>query len=86
MKAVYGLWADIKVSQLNRILRPFNVRLIVKKSREWDGQVAITAHAIPAPELEPLAGDEREPVDDDTSAEDHRLDDPRHVPYSQQRA
>ena len=46
MKTVFGLWAEIKVSQLNRILRPFNVRLVAKGSREWGDQVAITAHRI----------------------------------------
>jgi hypothetical protein len=48
-KSVFGLWAEIKVSQLNRLLRPFNVRLVVKGSKEWGDQVAITAHRIDGP-------------------------------------
>ena len=49
-KAVFGLCSGIKVSQLNRLLRPFNVRLVVKSSKEWGSQVAVTAQA-----LEPLS-------------------------------
>ena len=45
-KAVFGLWSDIKVSQLNRILRPFNVRLVLKTSKEWGDSVHITAQPI----------------------------------------
>lgn len=45
-KAVFGIWADLKVSQLNRLLRPFNVRLVVKGSKAWGDQVNVVAQAI----------------------------------------
>ena len=46
MKAVFGLWSEIKVHQINRVLRPFNVRLIIKRSRDWGDAISITAHPI----------------------------------------
>ena len=47
MKSLFSLWVDVKVSHLNRLLRPFNVRLIEKRSKEWGDKVVITAQAIP---------------------------------------
>jgi len=49
MKALYGLWADVKVADLNRILKPHGVRLVMKKSKEWGKNVNVTAHALGAP-------------------------------------
>lgn len=49
MKAVFGLWSNIKVSDLNRLLRPYNVRLVCKSSKEWGDQVAVTAQKIEEP-------------------------------------
>lgn len=46
-KALFGLWSEIRVSQLNRLLRPYNVRLVLKTSKNWGDQVAITVEAIP---------------------------------------
>ena len=51
MKALFGLWQDIKVSQINRLLKPFNVRLVMKKSRDWGAQVSVTAHYIKEPNV-----------------------------------
>ena len=53
-KAVFGLWSGIKVSQLNRLLRPFNVRLVLKTSKEWGEQVHVTAQPI-VEEVSPAA-------------------------------
>ena len=47
MNMIFGLWADFKVHQFNRMLRPYNVRLVLKTSREWGEKVSITAVAIP---------------------------------------
>lgn len=49
MKAVFAVWNDIKVSQLNRLLRPYNVRLVVKSSRDWGDRVTVTAHGVEPP-------------------------------------
>jgi hypothetical protein len=49
MKAIFGLWGDIRVSQINRLLRPHGVRLVAKYSRDWGDQVNITAHKIEEP-------------------------------------
>lgn len=49
MKAIFGVGADIKVSQLNRLLRPWNVRLVAKGSRQWGDALTITAQAIEVP-------------------------------------
>ncbi len=53
MKAVFEVWANIKVSHLNRILRPFNVRLVLKRSKEWGDRVTITAQPIDTAALAP---------------------------------
>lgn len=50
MKALFGLWSGFKVSQINRLLRPFNVRLVLKKSKDWGAPVSLTAHHIKEPE------------------------------------
>ena len=46
MKALFGVWAEMKVADINRILKPHKVRLVVKKSKEWGKQVNVTAHPI----------------------------------------
>lgn len=46
-KSVFDLWANIKISHLNRLLRPMNVRLVEKKSKAWGDKVVITAEKIP---------------------------------------
>ena len=57
-KSLYGPWSAVRASDLNRLLRPFQVRLIVKKSREWGECVSVTAHAIEPPASQPTeAGD-----------------------------
>lgn len=62
-KSLFGLWSDMKVSDINRLLREHNVRLVAKHSKEWGDQVAITAHSIaadPQPEVPaPDAGGDR---------------------------
>lgn len=49
MKALFGLWPEIKPADINRILKPHGVRLVVKKSKEWGKQVTVTAHPIAGP-------------------------------------
>jgi hypothetical protein len=51
-KSLFGLWADMRVADINRLLRPHNVRLVAKSSKEWGDRVVITAQAI---EAEPVA-------------------------------
>lgn len=46
MKALFGLWSSFKVAQINRLLRPHNVRLVLKKSKDWGQEVSLTAHLI----------------------------------------
>ena len=48
MKAWFGLQQDVKVVDLNRLLKPHGVRLVVKKSKDWGKNVSITAHALGA--------------------------------------
>ena len=48
MKALFGLWAEFGVKDLNRVLKPHGVRLVLKKSKEWGKQVNVTAHPITA--------------------------------------
>lgn len=48
MKAVYGLWANIQIGQLNKLLKPFGCRLVKKTSKDWGNAVSITAHALEA--------------------------------------
>lgn len=64
-KSLFDLWANIRVSHLNRLLRPFDVRLVEKKSKAWGEKVVITAEKIPAPVAAP--------VDDGTVGADPRL-------------
>ena len=47
MKSIFALWSDVKISQLNRLLRPFNCRLVSKGSKNWGDKVVITAEMIP---------------------------------------
>jgi len=53
-KAVFDLWCNIRIGELNRLLKPYGVRLVLKSSREWGDQVNVTAHPIdgtvPSPE------------------------------------
>ena len=46
MKAWFGLLQDMKVVDLNRLLKSHGVRLVVKKSKDWGKNVSVTAHAI----------------------------------------
>lgn len=45
MKAWFGLPQDVKVVDLNRLLKSHGVRLVVKKSKDWGKNVSVTAHA-----------------------------------------
>lgn len=45
MKALFGLWGEMKVSDINRILKPHGVKLVAKGSKAWGKQVTVTAHA-----------------------------------------
>jgi len=49
VKALFGQWAEMKASDLNRILKPHGVKLVVKKSKEWGTQVNVTAHKVVVP-------------------------------------
>lgn len=48
MKAWYGEWKDVKVVDLNRILKAHGVRIVVKKSKEWGKNCTVTAHPVVA--------------------------------------
>lgn len=69
LKALFGLWSDMKVADINRILKPHGVKLVSKSSKAWGKQVTVTAHPIgtaakrsrapkvpPANEYPPAAG------------------------------
>ena len=43
------MWQDMKVADLNRVLKPLGVRLVVKKSKDWGKRVTVTAHPIGTP-------------------------------------
>lgn len=45
-KSVFGLWSEIRAADLNRLLKPYGVRLVVKSSRNWGDQVHVTAQPI----------------------------------------
>lgn len=63
-RCLFARWADLKGPDLNRILKPYGVRLVVKSSRQWGEQVAVTAHPLvkrvavqkyePAPQVKPI--------------------------------
>lgn len=46
MKAWFGLLQEVKVVDLNRLLKPHGVRLVVKKSKDWGKNVSVTAHSV----------------------------------------
>lgn len=46
MKALFGTWSDFKVSDLNRLLKPHGVRLVLKRSKDWGKNVSVTAHPV----------------------------------------
>jgi hypothetical protein len=48
VKAWYGELKDVKVVDLNRILKQHGVRLVVKKAKEWGKNVTVTAHPVVA--------------------------------------
>ena len=63
MKALFGTWSDFKVSDLNRVLKPHGVRLVLKRSKDWGKNVSVTAHPVavrkarvPAPAKDPAGG------------------------------
>jgi hypothetical protein len=39
------MWSDWKVADINRLLKPHGVRLVLKKSKDWGKNVSVTAHA-----------------------------------------
>lgn len=45
-KALFGLWSEMKVPDINRILKPHGVRLVMKRSKVWGKQVSVTAHPV----------------------------------------
>lgn len=47
-KVVVGEWGSFKYSQLNRVLKPLGVRLVVTRSKKLGKQVAVTAQVIEA--------------------------------------
>ena len=53
-KILKGEWGKLKAAEINRLLKPFGVRLLVKHSKNWGAEVAVTAERIPAKVL-PLA-------------------------------
>ncbi len=54
MKAVFGLWADIQVGSLNKLLKPYGVRLVKKTSKDWGAAVSVSAHPLgPVPAVAP---------------------------------
>jgi len=48
VKAWYGELKDVKIADLNRILKAHGVRLVVKRAKEWGKNVTITAHPVVA--------------------------------------
>lgn len=49
MKALFGLYSDFGVADINRLLKPHGVRLVLKKSKDWGKNVSVTAHAVGVP-------------------------------------
>jgi hypothetical protein len=49
-KALFGEWATLKPADVNRILKPHGVRLVVKGSKAWGAKVNVTAQRIPQPD------------------------------------
>lgn len=45
-KALFGLWSEMKVPDINRILKPHGVRLVMKRSKDWGKNVSVTAHPV----------------------------------------
>lgn len=52
-KAVFATWSNIGVADINRLLRPFDVRLVKKQSKEWGDQISLTAHPIEGGRADP---------------------------------
>ena len=46
IKALFGLWSEMRVPDINRILKPHGVRLVMKRSKVWGKQVSVTAHPV----------------------------------------
>ena len=46
MKALFCVWSEVRLSDLNRILKPHSVKLVAKGSKAWGKQVNVTAHAV----------------------------------------
>lgn len=59
-KVVFGLWSNIGVADLNRLLKTYGVRLVAKRSKEWGDQVTITAQMIDTTWPGLIAGLEKE--------------------------
>ncbi len=49
-RALFGLWSDIGAAQINRLLKPHGVRLVVKGSKAWGDQVNVTVQRLPRPD------------------------------------
>jgi TolB-like protein len=47
-KALFGVWSELKASEINRILKAHGVRLVVKGSKLWGDKVNVTAQKIEA--------------------------------------
>lgn len=48
-KALFGVWGEIKASEINRLLKAHGVRLVVKGSKLWGNKVNVTAQRLPQP-------------------------------------
>ena len=56
-KILKGEWANMKPADLNRLLRPLGVRLLVKHSKNWGKEVAVTAEWTLVPNVEVVFDD-----------------------------
>lgn len=45
-RSVFGLWSDISAGKLNRLLRPYGVRLVVQSKSAWGDQLLVSAEPI----------------------------------------
>lgn len=46
-KSILAPWGQITAAELNRLLKPHNVRLVVTHSKKWGEQVNVAAMRIP---------------------------------------
>lgn len=45
-KALFGVWGELKASEINRLLKAHGVRLVVKGSKLWGEKVNVTAQVL----------------------------------------